>query len=53
MAIFTERLKNALLQEVWIIKPTTASLEFEPGPTRAALMKASEPETSLSVGWIL
>ena len=39
--------------EVWISKSITSLLEFQPGPTRAALMKATEPETNLSVDWIL
>ena len=29
------------------------ALEFQPGPTRAALMKANDPGTSLFVDWIL
>ena len=39
---------GALLKDVWIIKPSTALLEFQLDPTQIALMKAtSEPETNL------
>ena len=40
--------KTALMKE-----PITALLEFQPGPTRAALMKIYEPVTRLSVDWNL
>ena len=46
-------LKGALLKEAWLIKPTTALLEFQPSSTQATPMKASEPEKNLSVDWFL
>ena len=45
--------EKCLVERVCIIMPTPALLEFQSGSTKAALMKASEPETSLSEDWIL
>ena len=33
-----------------MIKTSTALLEFQPGPTRAAMMKASKPKTMFVCG---